>query len=159
MHNARFRLMAGLAGATLSLFAVTSYGQTPATTEGDYSSQTTAQPTPPVTPEPSGTATDPITPGTQTDIVTTTETTTWSFPGGIWGILAVGALAILILFALFRGRDTTVVKETYTTAGTAPGTRTVSTGTAVDDRTLTPRAASGTEPGTRGGMSDPNTRL
>ena len=32
MLNARFRVMAGLAGATLCLFAVTTYAQTPATT-------------------------------------------------------------------------------------------------------------------------------
>ena len=34
MHNVRFRLMAGLAGATLCLFAATSYGQNPNTTTG-----------------------------------------------------------------------------------------------------------------------------
>lgn len=159
MYNPRFRLMTGLAGASLCLFAVTSYGQTPATTPGtpDASAQT-AQPTTPATPAPSGTVTDPIVPGTETDVVTSTETTTWSFPGGIWGILAVAVLAILILFAVFRGRSTTIVKDTYVSPNTGPASRNVGTGTAVGDRNLSPRAASGTEPGTRGGPIDPTTR-
>jgi len=169
MHNARFRLMAGLAGATLCLFAATSYGQSPTTTTGspDASAQTIpgTQPGDPATPAPTGTATDPLVPGTATDI-TTTETTTWSFPGGIWGILAVAALVLFILFALFRGRDTTVVKETYVSPNTGPGARNVGTGTAVGDRNLNPRTASGTGPGTgtgtgtgTGGIDDPNTRI
>jgi hypothetical protein len=155
MHNVRFRWMAGLAGATLCLFAVTTSGQTPTTTGSpDASAQTTAQP--PATPAPTGTATDPIVPGTATDI-TTTETTTWSFPGGIWGILGAAALVLLILFALFRGRDTTVVKDTYVTPSTGPSAR---TGTAVGDRNLNPRTASGTEPPPRtGGVNEPPTRL
>jgi hypothetical protein len=158
MHNVRFRWMAGLAGATLCLFAVTTSGQSPTTTTGspDASAQPTAQP--PATPAPTGTATDPIVPGTATDI-TTTETTTWSFPGGIWGILGAAALVLLILFALFRGRDTrdtTVVRDTYV----APGARNVGTGTAVGDRNLNPRTASGTEPPPRtGGVNEPPTRL
>jgi hypothetical protein len=158
MYNARARLMAALAGATLCLFAVTSYAQSPTTTTGapDASAQAPAQPS---TPAPSGTATDPLVTGT--DVVTTTETTTWSFPGGIWGILAVALLAIFILFAVFRGRKTTVVNETYVSPNTGPGARNVGTGTAAGDRNLSPRAASGTEPGTRGGVNEPppNTRL
>ena len=155
MHDARFRLMAGLAGVTLCLFAVTSYGQTPTTTGSPdaAATQTTpgTQPTTPVTPAP----TDQTAPVTD---ITTTETTTWSFPGGIWGILGAAALVLLILFALFRGRSTTVVKETYVAPNTGPTTRTSGMGTAVGDRTLNPRAASG--PGTTGtgGVNDPNPR-
>ncbi len=156
MHNARARLMAALAGATLCLFAVTSDGQNPAPTTGapDASAQAPAQPT---TPAP--TTTDPLVPGTATEVATTTETTTWSFPGGIWGILAVGLLAIFMLCAVFRGRKTTVVNETYVNPNTGP-TRNAGMGTAVGDRNLSPRAASGTEPRT-GGVNEPppNTRL
>jgi hypothetical protein len=150
MHNARFRVMAGLAGATLCLFAVTSYAQTPTTTGtgADASAQTT--------PAPTTTPTDPATTQTTTDqVTTTTSTETWSFPGGTLGILAVAVLVLLVLFALFRGRDrTTVVKETYT--ANPPVTRTSGIGTA-DDRNINSRAASG--PGTNpGGMNDPNAR-
>jgi hypothetical protein len=155
MQNARFRLMAGLAGATLCLFAVTSYSQTPTTT-GSPEAQTTPAQTP-ATPAPSAPVTDPIVPGTD---ITTTETTTWSFPGGIWGILGAAALVLLILFALFRGRSTTVVKDTtYVSPNTGPGARNVGTGTAVGDRNLNPRAASGPgTPGT-GGVNEPNPRV
>lgn len=153
MHNGRFRLMAGLAGTAMCLFAVTSYAQNPTTTTG--SPDATVQPTTPATPAPTP---DAAAPTTGTDVITTTETTTWSFPGGIWGILAVAVLVLFILFALFRGRDTTVVKETYVSPNTGPGGRNVGTGTAVGDRNLNPRAASGT--GTdNGGMNDPNTRV
>jgi hypothetical protein len=151
MHNARLRLMAGLAGATLCLFAVTSYAQSPTTTGSPDASAQTAQPTTPATPAP-----DAAAPTTGTDVITTTETTTWSFPGGIWGILAVAVLVLFILFALFRGRDTTVVKETsYVPPSTGPSAR---TGTAVGDRNLNPRTASGTEPRSGGGDNDPNSR-
>ena len=62
------------------------------------------------------------------------------------------------LFALFRGRDRTVVRETYASSSTTgPGTRNVTTGTASDDRmNLNSRAASGT--GTQSGINDPNAR-
>ena len=154
MHNGRFRLMACLAGATLCLLAVTSYAQTPTTTGApDASAPTTlgTQPETPVTPAP----TDQGVPVTD---ITTTETTTWSFPGGIWGILGAAAVVLLILVAVFRGRSTTVVKETYVAPSTGPATRTGGMGTAVGDRTLNPRAASG--PGTtgNGGMNDPTPR-
>jgi hypothetical protein len=150
MHNARFRVMAGLAGATLCLFAVTSNAQTPATT-GTAGTDASAQTTPaPTTTTPA--ATDP-----QVTTTNTTTTETWSFPGGTLGILAVAVLVLLVLFALFRGRDrdtTTVVKESYTT--TPPVTRTTGIGTA-DDRNINSRAASG--PGTNpGGINDPNAR-
>jgi hypothetical protein len=143
--------MAGLAGAALGLFAVTSYAQNPTTTTPDPSAQTTT----PATPAPTGAA-DATAPTTGTDVITTTETTTWSFPGGIWGILAAAVLVLFILFALFRGRDTTVVKDTY--VSTSPGARNAGTGTAVGDRNLNPRTASGTEP-RPGGPNEPNTRI
>lgn len=147
MHNARFRLMAGLAGATLCLFAVTSYGQNPEPT-----TPTSAQTPAPTTPA----ATDQTTPA-PTDATTTTTTTT-SFPGGMLGILAVAVVVLLLLFGLFRGRDRTVIKETYTAPVAGPGNRNVTTGTAADDRmNLNSRAASG--PGTTpGGTNDPNAR-
>jgi hypothetical protein len=175
MHNARFRLMAGLAGATLCLFAATSYGQNPNTTTG--AAGTTAQPTgtdagttvgaqpgtttgnasTQATPD-AGTTTGSTVGTTATDAVTTTTTTTRTFPGGTLGMLAVAVLVLLVLFALFRGRDRTVVRETYASSSTtAPGTRNVTTGTASDDRmNLNSRAASGT--GTQTGMNDPDAR-
>jgi cell division protein FtsN len=173
MNNARFRLMAGLAGATLCLFAATAYGQTPnATTSAPA---TTSQPTgnaagtatpdaqtgaanTQVTPDAGTTTTGTVTGTTATDAVTTTTTTTRSFPGGTLGMLAVAVLVLLVLFALFRGRDRTVVRETYASSSTTgPGTRNVTTGTASDDRmNLNSRAASGT--GTQSGINDPNAR-
>jgi len=153
MHNARFRLMAGLAGATLCVFAVTTSGQatntspgTPAATDANASPQaTTGQPTTTTT----GTATD----------VTTTTTTTRTFPGGLWGIIAVVVLVVIVLAALFRGRDRTVVRETYASSSAAsPGARTGSTGTTTDDRmNVNSRAASGTGTSS-GGINDPNAR-
>jgi hypothetical protein len=150
MLNARFRVMAGLAGATLCLFAVTTNAQTPATTGTDAAAQTTPAPT-----TPTDQATTPATTDQQVTTTNTTTTETWSFPGGTLGILAVAVLVLLVLFALFRGRDsTTVVKESYTT--TPPVTRSSGIGTA-DDRNINSRAASG--PGTNsGGMNDPNAR-
>jgi hypothetical protein len=73
-------------------------------------------------------------------------------------MLAVAVLVLLVLFALFRGRDRTVVRETYASSSTtAPGTRTVTTTTASDDRmNLNSRAASGT--GNQTGINDPNAR-
>jgi len=155
MRNARFRLMAGLAGATLCLFAATSYAQTPTTTG---SAQTPAPTTPTATDQTTLTPTDAGTSATvtsQTDAVTTT-TTTRSFPGGMLGILAVAVIVLLLLFGLFRGRDKTVVKETYVAPPATPANRTVST--ASEDRmNLNSRAASG--PGTNpGGENDPNAR-
>ena len=160
MYNARSRLLSGLAGATLFLFAATtSYGQNPNTPTatpgtGSVSTQTT--------PAPTGTATDAattnatVTRGTATDVTTTT---TRSFPGGTLGIVVVAVVVLLLLFSLFRGRDKTVVRETYASSSTtAPGTRNVSTGTATEDRmNLNSRAASGPD-NTNGGTSDPNAR-
>ena len=162
MRNARLRVMAGLAGATLCLFAVTSYAQNPNTTTGT-TPPAGAVTTPPAadqtTPAPTTTdANASVTRSTATD-VTTTTTTTRSFPGGMLGILAVAVLVLLLLFGLFRGRDRTVIRETYASSTAAsPGSRTVTTGTATDDRmNLNSRAASG--PGTTpGGTNDPNAR-
>ena len=178
MHNGRFRLMASLAGATLCLFAVSANGQTPTTTPAPTSTAGTATPDAQGNPSaPTTGTTDPnaavaapqtaaptdngtTVTGTGTD-VTTTTTTTRSFPGGFWGIIAVAVIVLLILFSLFRGRDRTVVRDTYTSStNTVPVNRNVSTGTAVGDRSLNPRTASGT--GTTnnpGGTNDPNTRL
>ena len=155
MHNARFRVMAGLAGATLCLFAANSYAQTPATT-GTAGTDATAQTTPAPT-TPTDQATTPAATDQQVTTTNTTTTESWSFPGGTLGILAVGVLVLLALFALFRGRDrdtTTVVKESYT--ATPPVTRTSGIGTA-DDRNINSRAASGTGT-TPGGINDPNAR-
>jgi hypothetical protein len=173
MHNVRFRLMAGLAGATLCLFAAASYGQNPNTTPSTatpptgsdagttYNAQpgtTTGNASTPATPDAGTTAQGTVTGTTATDATTTTTTTTRSFPGGILGMLAVAVLVLLVLFALFRGRDRTVVRETYASSSTtSPGTRTVATGTTSDDRmNLNSRAASGT--GNQSGVNDPNAR-
>ena len=156
MHNARFKVMAGLAGATLCLFAVTSYAQTPTTTGAAGTPDASAQ-----TATPQGTQTDaattPAPTDAATDVTTTTSTTTWSFPGGILGMVAVAALVLLVLFALFRGKDRTVIRETYAASPPSSSTR-PSTGTAADDRlNANSRAASGT--GTNsGGINDPNAR-
>ena len=164
MHNARFRLMSGLAGATLCLFAAASYGQTPTTTTGSPNAQ--AQGTQPstttgnaATPAPTdqGTTNDAVTRTTATDVSTTN--TTWTFPGGTLGILAVAVIVLLVLFAVFRGRDRTVIRETSTSSSAAsPAPRNVGPGTAAGDRSLNPRTASGTGTNT-GGTSDPNARL
>ena len=155
MHNARFRVMAGLAGATLCLFAVTSYAQTPTTTGAAGTPDASAQTAAPQGTQP-GTPTDATVPAT--DVTTTTSTTTWSFPGGILGIVAVAVLVLLVLFALFRGKDRTVIRETYAASPPSSSARNPNTGTAADDRqNVNSRAASGT--GTNsGGMNDPNTR-
>ncbi len=174
MHNARFRLMAGLAGATLCLFAASANGQTPTTTPAPTSTAGTTVPdaqgtgtagtatTGTTDPNAAVTAPQTTVTGTATDVSTTT-TTTRTFPGGFWGILAVAVIVLLVLFSLFRGKDRTVVRETYTSStNTVPVNRNVSTGTAVGDRSLNPRTASGTGTGTgsnQGGTNDPNTRL
>jgi hypothetical protein len=163
MHNARFRVMAGLAGATLCLFAVTSYAQNtdPATTSAPTTQTPAAQPS---TPTGDASTPAPVDQGatTQGTITTTgsqtsTETTTTSFPGGVWGIIAVAAVILLVLFGLFRGKDKTIVKDTY--VNNPPVTRTSSTGTA-NERVVTSRAASpsGTTETTTRTTNDPNTR-
>jgi len=164
MHNARFRVMAGLAGATLCLFAVTAYAQNPTPTTTNPNPQAGGA----VTTQPTTTPTDQAAPPTTTtdqsavSQTTTTEgtttTTTRSFPGGTLGILAVAAVVLLLLFGVFRGRDKTIVKDTYVANPPVTGSRTVTTSTTTDDRmNLNSRAASG--PGTSsGGMNDPNAR-
>src|SRR5258706_9390219 len=165
MSNARFRGMAGLAGATLCLFAVNSYGQntnaqtTPpaeAGTAGSVDQQQPAPTTQGTQPTTTGTATTPTTTdGSITTTATDVTTTTRTFPGGTWGIIAAVVVVLLILVALFRGRDRTVIRETYASSSTnSPGNRSTGSATAADDRS---RAASG--PGTTsGGMNDPNAR-
>jgi predicted lipid-binding transport protein (Tim44 family) len=168
MHKARFRVMAGLAGATLCLFAVAANGQSPTTTTptgaaGAGVDPQTAQPTTPTptdqtTPAPAATDANGTITSTAPDVSTTT-TTTRSFPGGMLGILAVAALVLLLLFGLFRGRDRTVVRDTYVATPPVTNTRTVTTSTTADDRmNLNSRAASGpgTNPGA--GINDPNAR-
>lgn len=158
MRNARFRLMAGLAGATLCLFAATSYAQTPTTTDAQTPAQTTPAPTATdqTTPAPTDAATSATVTTSQTDAATTT-TTTRSFPGGMLGILAVAVIVLLLLFGLFRGRDKTTVKETYVTPPATNRTVTTSTTTSDDRMNLNSRAASG--PGSNpGGTNDPNAR-
>ena len=158
MRNARFRLMAGLAGATLCVFAATSYAQTPTTT-GSAQTPTATTPAPTATDQTTPAPTDAgtnatLTQSSQTDAVTTT-TSTRSFPGGMLGILAVAAIVLLLLFGLFRGRDKTVVKETYVTP---PATnRTVTTTTTDERMNLNSRAASGTG-NNPGGINDPDAR-
>ena len=167
MKKARLRVMAGLAGATLCLFAVTTYAQNSNTTTGttpDQSAQTAA----PTTTQPSTPTGDAATPAppaadantsngtiTSTATETTTDTSTRSFPGGFWGILAVAVVVLLVLFGLFRGKDRTVVKDTYVT-NTTPNTRTTGMGTASGDRVVTQRVASGSETTTK--INDPNAR-
>lgn len=163
MHNARFRLMASVAGATLCLFAATTaYGQNP-------TPDNTAPPAGTVTPDAQSTGSPATTPPTAspqtaapadngsitttaTDVTTTSSSTRFPF----WVIVVAAVVVILLLFGLFRGRDTMVVRETYT-APTVPPNRNVSTGTAVGDRNLAPRTASGTETNS-GRMNDPNAR-
>ena len=164
MSNARFRLMAGLAGATLCLVAVSSYGQNTnaqtgsppaaAGTAGSVDQQQAAPTTQGTAPTTTGTATTPTTTtdgsinSTATDVTTTTRT----FP--MWGIIAAVVVVLLILVALFRGRDRTVVRETYASSSTSsPSNRSTGTATAADDRA---RAASGT--GTTSGVNDPNAK-
>jgi len=163
MHNARFRVMAALAGATLCLFAATAYGQNPTTTTptGQAGSAQTAAPTTPTpadqtTPAPADQ--NPSVTTTATDVSTTT-TTTRTFPGGMLGILAVAVLVLLLLFGLFRGRDKTVVRDTYVANPPVTGSRTVTSTTTTDDRmNLNSRAASGTGTQPGSGMNDPNAR-
>jgi hypothetical protein len=164
MSNARFKLMAGLAGATLCLFAVSSYGQntnaqtTPPAAAGtagsvDQQQAPTTQGTQPTT---TGTATTPTTTtdGSITSTATDVTTTSRTFPGGTWGIIAAVVVVLLILVALFRGRDRTVIRETSVSSSTSsPGNRSTGSATASDDRA---RAASGT--GTTSGTNDPNLR-
>jgi hypothetical protein len=161
MRNGRFSVMAGLAGATLCLFAVTAYAQNPTTTTTDPNAQgaVTTQPTTP----PADQATTPTTTTDQSTVSQTTEgtttTTTRSFPGGTLGILAVAVVVLLLLFGVFRGRDKTVIKENYVATPPVTGSRTVTTSTTTDDRmNLNSRAASGPGSNPGGGMNDPNAR-
>jgi hypothetical protein len=167
MHNARFRVMAGLAGATLCLFAASASGQNQttqpttgaagATSVGAQTAQpTTPAPTDQAAPAPTTTDANGTITSTATDVSSTT-TTTRTFPGGTLGIVAVAVVVLLLLFGLFRGRDRTVIRDTYVTPPVT-GSRTVTTSTTDDRMNLNSRAASGpgTNPGA--GMNDPNAR-
>jgi len=160
-----------IGGAALCVFAATSYAQDPNNPPAgtDPAAQTaapttSAQPATPTgdasvpAPADQGTTNSTVTRSTATDVATT-DTTTTSFPGGVWGILAVAVLVILALFGLFRGRDRTVVRDTYTTDTVNPPvvtTRSTGMGTAAGDRTLNTRVASSTE--TTRVVNDPNAR-
>jgi hypothetical protein len=161
MSNVRFKLMAGLAGATMCLFAVGSYAQNtnaqttpPAAATGSVDQQQPAPTTQGTEPTTTGTATTPTTTdGSITTTATDATTTTRTFP--MWGIIAAVVLVLLVLVAVFRGRDRTVIRETYASSSTnSPGNRSTGTATAADDRA---RAASGTGT-TSGGINDPNAK-
>jgi hypothetical protein len=193
MHNARFRLTTAIAGATMCVFAVTASGQTTPTTTGT----TTGTQTPTAgttTGAPTGTAGTPTDAGTYngtaatpagtdqtigTTGTTTTGTTTTTTDGTVTPIdntsvdngngrgFPWGLLGLLGLLGLFKGRSTEVRRDTYATTTPGARTTTVGTGTAYDDRTATPRAASGvgttgTGTGTSGTgsgtMGDPGSR-
>lgn len=185
MHDTRFRLMATMAGATMCAFAVVANGQTPTTTGSTNNTTTTgtagattngAYNASPSTPAGTG-QTGGTQPGavTGTNGTTTTGTTTTTdnsvtapvdntvpdnttgsrgFPWGILGLLG--------LVGLFRGRSTEVRRDVYATTTPGARTTTVGTGTAFEDRTATPRAASGTTTsgpsGTGGTMGDQGRR-
>ena len=161
MRSKRFRLIAGLAGTTLCLFAISGYTQntnTPATTDAAGTPSVaapqggTAGTAQGATQTPTTTGGATVTGAETRTTGTTTTTTSTSFPGGVLGILAVAVLILLVLFALFRGRDRTVVRETSTSSSAAtPRT----SGTASSDA-ASARAASG--PGTSSSMNDPNAR-
>ncbi|GAC1483386.1 MAG: hypothetical protein NVS1B5_02510 [Gemmatimonadaceae bacterium] len=173
MHKPRFRVLAGMAGATLCLLAVTSYGQNTNSTTGtangttgtgSVSTQATGAGTGTTGPATTRTATDAgttngtITRGTTT-FVTTTTGTTQNFSGGLVALVGGVVVVLLLLFALFREQNRTVVRETYASSAISPATPSVGAGTAADDQMHpTSRAASGT--GTNaGGRNDPNARL
>ncbi len=165
MRDSRSRVMAGLAGATLCLFAITASAQNPTTTTTDPNAQAAgAVTTPAPATAPTNQATTPtatnqtaVSPTTATDVAPATPASR-GFPGGTLGILAVAVLVLLVLFGLFRGRERTILKETYASTPAAPSTRTVTPGITADDRmNLNSRAASG--PGSSpGGISDPDAR-
>ena len=166
MDNSRLRLTAVLAGAALALFAVTSSAQntnTPTTGSSAPTADQTAAPqtgssnAPAAQSSPStGTdagatiGTSSRTTTTATDVTTTSPTTTtfWLSP---WGLVAIAVVAILILWAIFGRRSSTVVRDSYTSSSTR------STGPTTE-RIVSPRAASGTETTTTR-TTDTDTRM
>lgn len=165
MDNSRLRLTAVLAGAALALFAVTSSAQNTNTpTTGSASAPTADQSAAPQT----GTTNTPAaqsapstgtdagatigtssrTTTTATDVTTTSPTTTtfWLSP---WGLVAIAVVAILILWAIFGRRGSTVERDSYSS--------TSSTTRPTNERIVAPRAASGTETTTR--TTDTDTRM
>ena len=162
MDKPRLRLTAVLAGAALAVFAVTSSAQNTNTpTTGGSAAPTADQTAAPQTSSPStsdqatpSTGTDATigtssrTTTTATDVTTTTPSTTfWLSP---WGLVAIAVVAILILWAIFGRRGSTVVRDSYTSSSTRNAGP-------VNDRIVSPRAASGTETTTR--TTDTDTRM
>ncbi len=159
MRTKRFRLIASLAGTTLCLFAISGFAQN-TNTPGTTAPQGTGSVTTPQGGTDAGGATQtPTTTGTVTGTETrtatqgTTTTTTTTFPGGVLGILAVAVIILLVLFALFRGRDKTVVRETSTSSSSASPR----SGTPSSD-VPSARAASGTGSSASSSINDPNAR-
>ncbi|MGH7650732.1 MAG: hypothetical protein ACREMS_02715 [Gemmatimonadaceae bacterium] len=158
MHNARFRMMATIAGATMCAFAAVANGQTPTTTGTTNYPTTTGTTTNGTTngafnapPSTGAVTTDNSVTAPVDNTVPDNTTGSRGFPWGILGLLG--------LVGLFRGRSTEVRPDVYATTTPGSHTTTVGTGTAYDDRTATPRAAAGTGPsGTRGTMGDSGTR-
>jgi hypothetical protein len=160
MDKVRLRLVAGLAGVTLAVFAAASYGQntnSPATAQ-PTADQSAQQPTSQATGAQPQTGTDQggaaigtssRTTTTATDVTTTSPTTT-TFWLGPWGLLAIAVVVILVLWAIFGRRGSTVVRDTYSSSSSS---RTAPT----NERVVSPRAASGTETTTR--TTDTDTRL
>jgi hypothetical protein len=183
MHNARFRLMAAMAGATMCLFAANANGQNTNTTTGTTAGTTTGSTAGTTTDQNAsastqagispttlgtqpGTTTGAATTGTvdnaattQTFDNTTPTTTTETRRGFPWGLLG-----LLGLVGLMKRGSTEVRRDTYATTGT----RNVGTASADDRMNLTPRAASGTGAGAgssgtsgtsgSGSMGDPSAR-
>jgi hypothetical protein len=164
MHNARFRLMATVAGATMCLFAATSQAQntntTTGTVNGSASTQAGTSPTTlgtqpgantAPTAAPTGAAPTTDAAVTPTDNSATTNTTdntngTTDRRGFPWWLAGLVVLVALGAFGLMRRGKGEVRRDTY--ASPAMGGRNVGTGSAADDRmNLSPRAASGTGTG------------
>jgi len=164
MDNPRLRLTAVLAGAALAMFAVTSSAQNTNTpTTGGAAAPTADQSAAPQTGSTNTPSTDQAAPSTgtdatigtssrttttATDVTTTTPSTTfWLSP---WGLVAIAVVAILILWAIFGRRSSTVVRDSYTSSSTRTGPTT--------ERIVSPRAASGTETTTTR-TTDTDTRM
>ncbi|HJP86954.1 MAG TPA: hypothetical protein VJ852_13255 [Gemmatimonadaceae bacterium] len=166
MDNSRIRLTAVLAGAALALFAVTSSAQNTNTpTTGGSAAPAADQSAAPQTGSSNAPAaqspstgsdagatigTSSRTTTTATDVTTTSPTTTtfWLSP---WGLIAIAVVAILILWAIFGRRSSTVVRDSYTSSSTRNAGPTT-------ERIVSPRAASGSETTTTR-TTDTDTRM
>lgn len=165
MDNPRLRLTAVLAGAALALFAVTSSAQNTNTpTTGGSAAPTADQSAAPQTGSTNTPSTSQASPSTGTDAtigtssrttttatdVTTTSPSTTTFWLSPWGLVAIAVVAILLLWAIFGRRSSTVVRDSYTSSTTRNAGP-------VNDRIVSPRAASGSETTTR--TTDTDTRM